>query len=120
MNRGDRRADGRLPDLANELAIDTAKRTIMDAVVPEHAEQITRVVQDQLLACIRSQHFATSVRELVRTAALGIAREILAELLPDLDAQVRSLVTANWEKDVAAAAHSILEAKLADIRRKLT
>ena len=96
------------------------KDIAIEALTDLQATDLRRLVRDAATAVLRSPGFAAQLRELVRCAALDLAREILAEAMPDLEARVRALVAEQFDKSVAAAAHVILDEKLSELRRKLT
>lgn len=107
--------------MSNDRRLDSAKiGTVIGGAVEATYAEIGRVATDQTTAVLRSPQFATQVRELVRDAALGVAREMIAESMPDFEPRVRAIVAEHFERAVASAAHAILDEKLADIRRRLT
>lgn len=64
---------------------------------------------------------AVQTPEVIETveAALGIAREIIAEHMGDLEPRVRAVLDQEFEQRVAATAREVLEDKLSEIRRRL-
>jgi hypothetical protein len=104
-----------------ELIKTTSREALNEATtvaLEAHTAEILRVTREATNAVVRSPQFATQVREIVRGAALECAKEILAEMLPGLEGQVRAIVHEHWDKSVAATAHGILDDKLAEVRRK--
>lgn len=101
-------------------------RDMMQAAlaIEEHvgaiAPEIKRITREQALAVVRSPAFAAQVKEIVKAAAQEIVREVIAEDLPGLEPRVAAIVKENFDRAVAAAAHALLDEKLAEIRRRLT
>lgn len=82
-------------------------------------EEAVAAIRASISATIRSPEFRRALAETIAGAAKEVAKEILAEDTPHLEAEVRALVRARFGAEVEKAAHELLDARLADIKKRI-
>jgi hypothetical protein len=82
-------------------------------------EETRKMLAQMRTGILHSPVFVQHVRELFKSACLDIAKEILAEEMPQLDDAVRVVIKEKWQAEVERAAHEILDAQLASMRKRL-
>ena len=88
-------------------------------VLAEFTEGVRESIRESVLGMIRTPVFREKIATIVATCAQEIAKEIVAEDLPELEARVRAIVKDRWDERVTAAAHELLQSKLDELKRKL-
>lgn len=88
-------------------------------VKEQFQEEAVAAIRASISSTIRSPEFRRALAETIAAAAKEVAKEILAEDTPFLESEVRAHVRARFEGEVEKAAHELLSARLADIKKRI-
>lgn len=125
INRAARRASAsgisnRLPEVFtasvdSQLVADAA----LDAVSDELRAHVRTFAVDMAKRVVSSAEFAGTLRAAIVDVAMSIAKDELAERMPELRHHVERVVRDRWEASVDDAARAILSEALVEVRKRV-